>query len=337
MKVIDVIVIGAGQAGLAAGYFLKKEGLDFVILEATEIGGSWSDYYESLHLFTPAKYSSLPGLPFPGDPERYPSRNEMTEYLQAYAAQFELPVQTNTQVITVEKESTVFVVNTSNGTYRARSIIVSAGPFNEPYIPPIPGRELYMGKVLHTHRYKRPESFKDKRVVVVGRGASAVQIAVELAEISDTTLATKKPVKFIPRRILGKDITFWSKYTVDLIKTPMRGSTVIDTHSKKYERALKENRPLQKEMFTAFYEDGVVWADGTKKKVDTVIFGTGYRPTFSFLENGTDTCQDGLFYMGLPNMRNYASATVRGAGRDAKVIVKKVAQFLKHVTVAAAH
>lgn len=337
MKTFNTIIIGAGQAGLAAGYFLKKEGLDFLILEATDIGGSWSAYYESLQLFTPAEYSSLPGLPFSGDPERYPTRDEMTGYLQKYAAHFALPVKKNTQVERVEKHGDVFVLETSNGTYQSQSVVVAAGPFNEPHIPTLPGVGDFIGITLHSHEYKNTEQFLGKRVVVVGRGASAVQIATELAEVADTTLAVTRPVKFIPRSILGKDITFWSKYTIDLVKTPMKGSTVIDTHSKKYKEALNKNQPPQKEMFSAFYKDGVVWADGTKEPFDVVIFGTGYKPTFSFLPNGLETRTPGLFFMGLPNMRNYASATVRGAGKDAKVVIKRVAQFLKHVTVAAAH
>ena len=336
MKTFDAVVIGAGQAGLAAGYYLKKEGINFCILEAKKVGGSWSEYYESLTLFTPKEYSALPGRPFPGNKDEYPTGSEMSAYLKQYAKALSLPVHEGVEVVSVRKEEGVFTLETSKGDYRAKSVIVSTGPFNEPHIPHIEGMETYRGELLHTHEYRNPERFAGKRVVVVGGGASAVQIAVELAEVADVTLARKRPVRFLPRRILGKDLTFWSTYTVDLFKIPMKGSWVIDTYDKKYEKALKAHRPPQRNMFNAFCEDGVVWGNGEKERVDVVMFGTGYKPTSPFLESGADTCEPGLFFLGMPNQRNYASATVRGAGRDARIIVKKVAQFLKGGTVRAA-
>lgn len=336
MHILDTIVIGAGQAGLAAGYFLKKEGLDFCILEKHKVGGSWQVYYDNLTLFTPAQYSQLPGLSFPGDPNHYPSRAEMASYLEAYAKHHALPVETGITVSNVRKEDEIFVVATSNGEYRARSVIVAAGPFNEPHTPSIPGMDTFTGKILHTHEYKNPQPFKGKRVVVVGAGASAVQIAVGLAEVGDVTLAQRGKPRFWPRTLFGKDITFWSKYTIDLFNAKPGSSIVIDTKDKQYERALKAGRPKTKTMFTDFYKDGVVWADGTQEHVDAVIFGTGYRPQFSFLPQGKETQMPGLFFLGLQNQRTYASATVRGAVRDGKYIVKKLAQFLKQDTVAVA-
>jgi len=347
MKTYDTIIIGAGQAGLASGYYLKKEQADFLILEKDEVGGSWNEYYDSLTLFTPAEYSALPGMKFPAEAGHYPTRAEMAAYLKDYAAKFELPIETGVTVRSVQKVDGEFILETSRGEYRAKSVVVCSGPFNESYIPSIPGKELYKGKILHTHEYKNAEPLKNKKVIVVGAGASAVQIAVELAEVADVMLALRHKPKFWPRTILGKDITFWSRYTVDLFRGKKEGSIVIDTPEGKYKRALKENRPPQKAMFKAFYEDGVVWQDlpaqagGAKEPVDVVIFGTGYRPLFTFLEpfdvlengklqqkSGKSLNTPGLFFLGQPNMRNYASATVRGAGRDGRIVVQKIIHFL---------
>lgn len=335
MHTFDTIVVGAGQAGLSAGYFLKKAGFDFCILERHQVGGSWQVYYDNLTLFTPARYSVLPEVPFPGDPDRYPTRTEMAAYLEAYAQHHALPIETGVTVTAVRNVAGVFALTTSRGEYRARSVIVATGPFNEPYLPTVPGMDQFTGRILHTHEYTNPEAFQGKRVVVVGAGASAVQVAVELAAVARVTLAQRSKPRFWPRTLFGKDITFWSRYTIDLLNATPGSSIVIDTKDGHYQRALKAGQPPTRALFTAFSKEGVVWADGTEEPVDAVVFGTGYRPTFSFLPEGSRTHMPGLFFLGLQNQRTYASATVRGAVRDGRYIVQKLAQFLKQATVTA--
>jgi len=333
MKLYDTIIIGAGQAGLAAGYYAKKESLDFLILESKEVGGSWNEYYDSLTLFTPKEYSALPGMRFPGEKGEYPTRSEMAAYLKEYATRMQLPIQTQSTVHSVQKEHNEFVLETSKGEFRAKSVVVCSGPFNEPYIPNISGKELYKGNIVHTHAYKNPELFKGKKVVVVGAGASAVQIAVELSQVTDVVLAMRHKPTFWPRTLLGKDITFWSKYTIDLVRVNQKGSIVIDTKEGKYKKALKENHPPQKPMFKALYENGVVWANDEREAFDVIIFGTGYKPSFPFLKGlGAFEVRKpipGLFFLGQPNQRTYASATVRGAGRDGSVIIRRLKRYLK--------
>lgn len=351
-NVLDVLVIGGGQSGLAAGYYLKKSGLSFFILEASgEAAGSWANYYDSLKLFSPAKYSSLPGLSMPSTGDRYPNRDEIIHYLKNYASHFQLPIVFHNRVEQVSKESGYFRVTTSSGeTYTSRNLICATGSFNRPYIPTIHGQEDFTGNVLHSAIYKTPIVFRDQSVIVVGRGNSAVQIAMELSDVANTTLAVREPVTLIPQRFLGHDIHFWFKVTgVDSLwpfgKSLANASSVIDLDG--YKQRLKEANPKQKKMFTSFYEKGVIWPDSTQETVDSVIFATGFRSNFSFInsigglddnenplhKNGISTAVSGLYFIGLSGQRSFASATLRGVGADAQYVIKHIQRNSKKDTI----
>lgn len=344
-SLLDAIVIGAGQAGLAAGYWLNKRGMSFKILEMSgDSAGSWPNYYESLKLFSPAKYSSLPGYRFPGGGNRYPSRDEVVQYLRSYAKKNNLPIVHYSRVVEVKKDvSGTFQVTTSNGErYSSRNIVCATGSFSRPYIPDIPGQDRYEGEVIHSSAYMSPEPYRNRSVIVVGRGNSAVQIATELADFTDTTLAVREPVEWMPQRILGLDIHFWLKVTgVDTFwrigqSSAIHASAVIDSGG--YKRRLDQEKPPQKQMFTAFYPEGVIWSDGSKEKIDSIIFATGFRSNLPFLhgmgaldENGNPIHQSGvsptvkgLYYVGLTAQRSFASATLRGVGADAKYVVNRM-------------
>jgi putative flavoprotein involved in K+ transport len=174
--VLDTIVIGGGQAGLASGFHLQKKGLNFVILEASEqAAGSWPQYYDSLKLFSPARFSSLPGMKIQGDAERYLRKEEVIRYLQDYKEKFQLPVRFMQRVESVEKNGDVFAIHTRAGdVYRSRAIINATGSFHNPYTPVIKGSEAFKGDIIHSSEYRNPDRFRNKRVVVVGRGNSAV-------------------------------------------------------------------------------------------------------------------------------------------------------------------
>ncbi|MCD4542157.1 NAD(P)/FAD-dependent oxidoreductase, partial [Klebsiella pneumoniae subsp. pneumoniae] len=183
--------IGGGQAGLASGYHLQKKGLQFLILEASErTAGSWPYYYESLKLFSPARFSSLPGMQFPGHPDDYPTRNEVIDYLQNYVDNFQLPVMLNQRVESIEKEDGIFKVQTVSGkTFLTRTIINATGSFHSPFNPIIKDQEEFKGNIIHSAMYRSPNQYINQRVVVVGRRNSAVQIALELADVSKVSLA----------------------------------------------------------------------------------------------------------------------------------------------------
>jgi putative flavoprotein involved in K+ transport len=349
MDQLDTIVIGAGQAGLAAGYHLQRTGQRFAILEASEtLGGSWPRYYASLRLFSPARFSSLPGLPFPGDPERYPARDEVVAYLRQYAAHFRLPVITSAQVVAVARNASLFTVTAADGRqFQARSLIAATGSFHTPYLPELPGQEQFRGTILHSSAYQEPAPFAGKRVVVVGAGNSAVQIAVELARTARVTLATRAPVRYVPQRPLGRDIHFWW-WLFGLDTSPLEslrggllnrlagssGPAVLD--SGVYQAAIAAGMPEQRPMFERFTANGVEWPGGGSEAIDSVIFATGYRSSLSYLaplgafddegqllqHHGTSTTVAGLGFVGLSNQRTLASATLRGVGDDAAVVVR---------------
>jgi putative flavoprotein involved in K+ transport len=355
MQPVDTLVIGAGQAGLAAGYHLQRAGQSFSILDAaTQPGGSWPQYYDSLRLFSPAGFSSLPGLRFPGDPESYPARDEVIAYLRDYANHFHLPIVTNTRVAHIARENGLFVVQTENGqAFQARSLIAATGSFHRPHLPTIPGQELFGGTILHSYAYQSPMLFHGQRIVVVGAGNSAVQIATELAQVADVSLATRTPVRFVNQRPYGRDVHFWWWLT-RLDRRPIdsrlaqwlerraknTGRRVLDTGV--YRAALAAGRPVQQPMFVRFTENGVAWDDGQAELVDTVIFATGYRPNLDYLaplgaldaegqvlhQHGISQTVPGLYFVGLSNQRTYGSATLRGVGSDAAVVVRHLTRHL---------
>lgn len=349
-RLYDSIVIGGGQAGLASGYHLQKKSLNFLILEASEHPtGSWSNHYDSLKLFSPARFSSLPGMKMPGDKESYPLKNEVIQYLKEYTKKFQLPVRTKQRVTLVEKSNKGFKVHTLTGEeYETRTLINATGFFHSPFTPKIKEMESFQGLVLHSSQYQNPDLFVNQRVVVVGRGNSAVQIAVELAERSRTSLAVKQPVHFLKQRLLGKDLHLWIRGVgLDTfpfwrfgIKVPAPGS-VIDLGQ--YEERIAEGKPNQLPMFTTFYPQGVIWQDGIREPVDTVIFATGYRPNFAYLYStgsldkegrplqtaGISTSVPGIYFVGLEGQRSFSSATLRGVGRDAEYVVQKLLKHLR--------
>jgi putative flavoprotein involved in K+ transport len=344
MNDYDAIVIGGGQAGLATAYALRTRGRTPVILEAgAEPGGSWPRYYDSLTLFSPARYSSLPSKPFPGDPERYPHRDDVVAYLREYATCLGADIRTGHRVDTVTRDGDGFTVRAAGEIAVTAPIVVAAtGGFSRPYRPALPGLDTFTGTVLHTSDYREPAPFAGQRVVVVGAGNSAVQIAVELAEHAHVTVATRHPVKFAPQRPLGKDVHFWSAAVGfdhlpigHLLRTPPT-SPVNDPGI--YRAAIGAGRPDQRRMFTAVENSDVVWSDGKRESVDAVILATGFRPGLSYLHDlgalddegaprhsrGMSTVHYGLGYVGLEWQRSFASATLRGVGRDAEYVVNRL-------------
>ncbi|MDS0137541.1 MULTISPECIES: NAD(P)-binding domain-containing protein [unclassified Amycolatopsis] len=344
MTDFDAIVVGGGHAGLAAAHALRTRGLAPVLLEAgPEPVGSWPHYYDSLTLFSPARYSSLPGLPFPGDPDRYPHRDEVVDYLRNYAAHLDVDIRTRHRVTAVTRDGGGFTAHATGETaVRAPVLIAATGGFGRPHRPALPGLAEFTGTVLHSSDYREPGPFTGQRVIVVGAGNSAVQIAVELAAHARVSLATRAPVKFAPQRPLGRDVHFWSA-TLGFDHLPIGhllrstpASPVLD--SGRYREALAAGSPDRRDMFTRLEDDQVRWPDGSRERVDAVILATGFRPELSYLEDlgaltedgiplhsrGLSTVVDRLGYVGLEWQRSLASATVRGVGRDATYVTARL-------------
>ena len=256
---------------------------------AAEPAGSWPRYYESLELFSPARYSALPGRPMPGDPERYPTRDELAAYLRDYADWLGADIRTRQRVtrVSVLGEHD-FEVETEEGLLlRAPYVIAATGGFGRPHRPVLPGEATYRGAVVHTSEYRRPDAYAGSRVVVVGGGNSAVQVADELARVARTTLATRSPVRWQAQRPLGRDMHWWMDRTgldavpIGRLWLRLDGNPVVDDG--RYRAALAAGVYDQRPMFTRFTADGVHWADGRTEPVDAVILATGYRPSLDFL------------------------------------------------------
>ncbi|GGJ47019.1 flavin-containing monooxygenase [Deinococcus roseus] len=345
---LDTLIIGAGQAGLATAYHLRNTGLNCLLLEAAQKNqGSWPTYYNSLTLFSPARFSALPGLPFPGKPDHYPTRDEVGQYLQNYAKHFRFPIQTGSRVIKISALDSHFEILTHPGeTLQSRSVVVASGPFNRPHVPHFPGQERYTGHLLHSSQYQSWEDFAGKRVVVVGAGNSAVQIACELARHATVTLATRNNIRFAPQKLLGVDfhhhLSLIDRLPLGHLLPLGNSSLVFDTGT--YQQAIREGKPDQRQVFQSFTPHGVQWSEGNSEKVDAVIFATGFLPNLPFLEGtpaldargfpvqkqGASLTMPGLYFVGLSGQRTLASASLRGVGQDAAVVVRHLKNHLQH-------
>ena len=355
--VLDAIVVGGGQAGLAAGYYLKQAEQSFIILEAQDQAvGSWPHYYDSLKLFSPRRYSGLPGLEFPGPPDGFPARDEVIDFLQDYQRKHQLPIQTQTRVERVESPNGLFQVTSSGGgTLTCKNLIVASGPHNHPWLPTYPAADQFQGQIVHSYNYVNPTTLgiikdadKRRNVIVVGSKNSAVQIAYELAKVCQVTLASREKVRFVRQSTCGKNIYWWER-KLGLARIPlglsqqlsasiMRMGGVIDDGT--YRQAMQNGTLIRREMFERFYDRGVQWPNGDRQKVDAVVFATGYLPSVAYLKDIAGALGDsgqpihrmgispiqGLYYMGLVGMRNIASATLRGVDADAKAIVRHLSK-----------
>ena len=341
---VDVVVIGAGQAGLAIGYFLARAGRRFLIVDgADSIAAAWRSRWDSLVLFTPRRYDSLPGLAFPGDPDGYPTRDEVITYLEQYAAAFELPVELERAVRSLDADGGRFVVTLKDRQIEADQVVVATGPFQLPRVPAV-GHEL-APDLFQTHStgYRHPSDVPEGTVLVVGGGNTGFQIAKELAATHTVHLAAGSRQMPLPQRFLGRDLFWWLTKTRLLTKTIEsrlgRRLRDRDTLIGSSPRQLKRDGVELKPRAIAASGRTVSFADGSELDVDAVIWATGYRPNHSWIKlpiadpNGrvrhrrgvTDV--PGLYFLGLSWQHTRGSALLGWVKHDAEFIAEQIDAF----------
>jgi putative flavoprotein involved in K+ transport len=349
----DTLVIGAGQAGLAAGYYLQRAGLRFTLLDAgDEIGCVWKNRWDSLRLFTPARYSELPGMRFPGEPYALPTKDEAAAYLKAYARRFELPVRLRTQVSSLRFEGDGYALTTAAGeSLRAASVIVATGANQQPYVPAFAaGLHPHIAQI-HSRDYRRPAQLPPGKVLVVGAGNSGAQIALELAEAGRKVVLSGPGTGSLPRRLLGRDIYDW------LWPTLMRPSVDSALGRRLMQGRLFAGDPLvgmsakslarrgveRAERAIAARGDVVLLKGGrTLCDIAAVVWCTGFRPDFGWIElpvlgldgypshrRGIAHHARGLSFLGMRYQFRVGSALLGGVGEDAAYVVAQTLKFTR--------
>ncbi|WNZ10396.1 ArsO family NAD(P)H-dependent flavin-containing monooxygenase [Streptomyces sp. 11x1] len=345
----QVVVIGGGQAGLAAGYHLRRLGLDFVILDAQATpGGAWQHAWDSLRLFSPAAYSSLPGrLMPPQTGATYPDAQHVVEYLTDYEKRYELPVERPVRVLGVHRDGPLLHVETDSGTWHAGAVISATGTWWRPFLPAVPGRPEFRGRQLHTVEYRSPADFAGQRIIVVGGGNSGAQIAADLAYDSDLTWVTQRPPRFLADDIDGRvlfDVATARRRALDEGRTDVGGvASLGDIVAVPPVRKARDIGLLKASpMFRRLVPGGVEWADGTRVEADAIIWCTGFRPNLSHLAplqlrgvrghiatTGTHAVGESrLHLLGYGDWTGPASATLIGVGRPARDAAREIAQLL---------
>lgn len=337
----DVVVVGAGQAGLAIGYFLARAGRRFLIVDgADSIGAAWRRRWESLVLFTPRRFDGLPGLAFPGNPDSYPTRDEVVAYLEQYAAAFELPIALRSAVRSLDAEGGGFLVTLENRQIEADQVVVATGPFQAPRVPAL-ASQLAPG-VFQTHSagYRRPGDVPPGTVLVVGDGNSGLQIAKELAATHPVHLSAGSRRTPLPQTFLGRDIFWW------LTKMHLMTKTV----ESRIGRWMRDRDPSIGSSLRQVTRIGVglrpravgasgrtvSFADGSTLDVDAVIWATGYRADYSWIKlPGVDanggvrhrrgvTGVPGLYFLGLSWQHTRGSALLGWVKDDAAFIAEQI-------------
>ena len=345
------VVIGGGQAGLAVGYHLRREGRSFVILDAGErLGDSWRARWDSLRLYSPASRDALPGMRFPARSTSYPTKDEMADYLEAYAARFELPVRSGTAVDTLTMEGGRFVATAGDLRFEGDNVVLATGVFQKPHVPDF-ARELDPGITqVHSSDYRNLSQLQPGPVLVVGASHSGADVAFETASEHEVILSGKDtgqlPASVESRRgrMLFRGLFFAGTHVITA-DTPIgrkvrphirHGGGPLLRYRRKNLRDAGVERVLAR---TVGVQDGQpVLDDGRVLDVANVVWCTGFRPDYSWIRlpfelgedgypvqyRGVASSSPGLYFVGLPFLHSFASMLIGGAGRDAERVVRHI-------------
>ena len=346
---VQVIVIGAGQAGLATGYHLSQAGHDFIILDAgRRIGHCWRERWDSLKLFTPAPYNNLPGMPFSPHPSPVPTKDEMAAYLKEYAQHFQLPVRLNCRVDNLRRDGREYVVTAGSQQFIAPHIVVATGAFQTPSVPSFAvalDPSIYQ---LHSSQYHNPDQLQPGNVLIVGVGQSGAEITRELARTRETWLAGE-PQYELPLTVLGRHIFSWLWPILSRVQRDSRigrlfaaqmakaGDPVIGVSMDELEQAGVHRVPR----INGVQDGKPLTANGQCLDVANVLWATDFRPDYRWISlpifdksgypihhRGVVQNQPGLYFVGLRFQHRPISHLVGGVGRDARYIVHTITERL---------
>ena len=348
---IQTVVIGAGQSGLTVGYHLAKQGVPFVILEAKQrVGDTWRMRWDSLRLFTPAKYDGLVGMPFPAAPLSFPTKDQMADYLELYAHRFKLPVRTGVIVTRVSKRGDEFLVETNEGSIVAENVVVAMASYQKGRLPAFAKDLAPSVAQFHSIDYRNAKQFAPGAVLVVGAGNSGAEIVLEAAKNGHTTYISGRNPGHVPFKIestVGKYVlapillrfVFHRVLTLD---TPVGRKLYAKQHGG---APLIRTRPMELEQAgvvrvakTVGATDGKpVLDDGRSLDVNTVVWCVGFDPGLSWIDlpvfdsrgepvhrRGVVEKQPGLYFTGLQFLYAMTSTMIHGAARDAEYVAKAV-------------
>jgi len=343
---LDVAVIGAGQAGLAMGYWLSqlKNQKEFLLIDkASSVGDVWRQRYDSLVLFTPRSYSSLPGLALEGADHGFPSKDEVAEYLEKYANHFSLPLQLETEVTRIEEVNDAYQIYTNKGTIQAKQVVVATGPFHTPFVPAISQSLSPAIAQFHSSEYKNPAQLQPGNVLIVGGGNSGAQIAVELSETREVHLSVGQKMRYFPLTMLGKSL-FWWFDKIGILhadsQSPLgkriqqSGDPIFGFHLKN----LAANQKVDLHLRTVSGSgEKVQFEDHHELKVQNIIWATGFQPVYGWIDIkgliNTDgrpihhrgiTNKKGFYFLGLPWLHKRGSSLLLGVGEDAEYLSRVI-------------
>ncbi len=339
----EVVVVGGGQAGLAIGYLLAQQGRQFTILEAADTpAAAWRERWDSLRLFTPVRYDSLPGRAFPGDPDSYPGRDDVVAYLTDYARDFELPVELSSRVRAVRQGERGYRVELDDRSYEANQVVIATGPFQIPRLPSIAERLEPGITQLHSSKYRGPQDVPEGPVLVVGGGNTGYQIAEELAHTHKVHLSIGARQTPLPQRILGRDLFRY------LEATGLMGKTIESRIGQRMQhretligsspRAARRRHGIELRGRTDDVSGSEVrFSDGGRLSPGAVIWATGFELDHSFVQLpvfDTDgrlvhqrgvTASPGLYFLGMPWQHTRGSALLGWVKDDAQYIADQIA------------
>jgi putative flavoprotein involved in K+ transport len=357
-KRVQTVIIGAGQSGLSVGYHLAKRGVSFVILEQNQrVGDTWRHRWDSLRLFTPARYDGLVGMKFPAPRMSFPTKDDMGDYLESYAAHFKLPVETGVTVDKLSRRGNTYIVSAGNMQYEAEQVVVAMANYQKPAIPAF-ARELSSDIVqLHSKDYRNPSQLAPGGVLVVGAGNSGAEISLEVVRSGHETWMSGRSTGELPFRIssfAGRHIL--SPFILRFVFHPVLTSST-PMGRKLRPAGLPNGGPLIRQKRADLAAAGIVavpklatvhdgqpvLANGRALDVANVIWCTGFVPGFDWIDipifdaaglpahtRGVVTSEPGLYFVGLHFLHSFSSTMIHGAARDAAYVANAVIAAAKH-------